>query len=295
MLAQIYEKLGLGGVLGLIVGLIGIFFAFYFYSITKKEKLPVYAYTETIELDATVIPNIKILFKDKKEEAVLPRVASTKIVFFNKGRESIKSADLEIYNSKLLVEVPPSYKILSIEVLNRTPKASDLDVKPVRDKNGNYTNKAIINFKILEKDEGALFQIVHTGTRTTVPKISGNTEGVKKGVICLGKSQQSKEQMVPIIFLFGYAIMFTALIFIPNKALFQFMRLNRALSAILFGILPEKLRQTLLPLEAPDLDESKIRLRKSTFTFISIALWIAVLVLLYNQKGYYPAELDPFK
>ena len=160
------------GFVGFIMAILGFASAIIIYIKVKNVKSPCYAVqSRNIVRDlVSKIDSLEMLYSGKPIE----NLTVTKIAFWNAGRDTINSQDIAS-TDPLTVHVKKGCKILDTKVLY-TKKLVNLFSITTADDQSNIT----LNFEYLDKDEGAVIQILHTGKSSEDIEIRGTIKGAGK-------------------------------------------------------------------------------------------------------------------
>lgn len=133
--------------LAIILGLI-----LYFKS--KRVRKPLFAaWSFNLIKDASKkLKKLEVLYSQKKIE----NLTITNIAFWNAGRETIRKEDIAKADP-LKIVVNDKYEILDSEVIKMTNDANL--VEAIKENNKSF----IITFDYLDKGEGAVIRVIHTG------------------------------------------------------------------------------------------------------------------------------------
>jgi len=101
----------------------------------------------------------------------IENLTATKILFWNAGRETIDSEDVA---EKISVHAKNGYKILNASVVEEKETANKFWV-PSYDQ-----SQAQLDFEYIDKDQGAVVQILHTGKSSEDLEIRGTIKGAGK-------------------------------------------------------------------------------------------------------------------
>ena len=140
------------GILGLLIGLIALGYAWY----EHKSKEPCYAYKGANLVSASVSSYgpLEVSFEKK----AVPQVTVTNICFWNAGRDSIRRGDI-IEGDALRLVGRHGAKILSCQrVRSKRPKAIGASIQDPR----KFPQPAL-SFDLLDKGDWILVQVIHTG------------------------------------------------------------------------------------------------------------------------------------
>lgn len=152
-------------------GVLGVVLAIYFYFAGKKEKAPVYTYKSVnlIGLRPELPEDIQILHKGVS----VPRVCRTKILFWNRGRATIDGNDIV---ERVTIKFPQDVRIL------REPVVETVSRDPIRFVASFSGNVIYLDFAFLDKDDGALIEVLHTGDDESKMEVEGTIKGARQGV-----------------------------------------------------------------------------------------------------------------
>jgi hypothetical protein len=144
------------GIVGVVLGIIGLIAGYIFYRRGLRTKEPCWSMkTETlIEGYSAKFQDLKILYQDKQIE----NLSVSRIAFWNRGRETIEFDDIPQKAPPLIVARGEA-EILDAKVIQQTNRSSDFSVH--LSDNGKY---AQILFDYIDNEQGAVFQVIHTGT-----------------------------------------------------------------------------------------------------------------------------------
>jgi len=174
------------------------------------------------------IDGLEICFSGKQIETLI----ITKIAFWSNGTETINHGDIPS-NDSFSINIDDKFDILDMSVIQITNKAND--IKAVLSEN----NKEVkINFDYLDKDDGFVIQLFHTGNIENI-NICGSIKGfgkISKGHI--GPISTLKKLLI-ILFFENILLFFTGLSL--NKILY-FIALFLFYSSIIFFLfIPENI------------------------------------------------------
>lgn len=156
-----------GLVIGLILAIIGI----YLQIKSTKKKEPVYSIKSNNLLSgsSSTLENLTVAYKDQKVE----NLTVSKILFYNRGTETITSQDIDTINHlKISSE---TCKILDGSILQTTNMSNNFQVRYE-----NKTEYVYIDFDYLDKNQGVVIQIVHTGLSSDDLYVNGDIKGIQK-------------------------------------------------------------------------------------------------------------------
>ena len=155
-----------------IVGIVvGIIVSYGFFVISQKNKEPCWDVKSNnlIRNFGSTIPKLEILYGKEKVE----NLTVSRIIFWNNGAETLERNHIVLANP-LRISVKQGVKILDAEVLVSNNPHSDFSLIKSNDE-----LSARIEFEYLDKNDGAVIQIVHTGVSSIDIGINGSIKGVK--------------------------------------------------------------------------------------------------------------------
>lgn len=157
-------------ILGVTVGILSVILAVV--ALRKiRSKQPCYRmYTNNIVTDFTSkVKSLQIL-KDNKP---ISDLTTTKIFFWNKGSEPIRANDIAPADI-LRVECKEGIEILESSLITSNSKASRFSIIPL-------DNRTLeLKFDFLQKDQGAVFQVVYSGKSEDDIGVKGEIIGADK-------------------------------------------------------------------------------------------------------------------
>ena len=106
--------------------------------------------------DATPYGDVSILFNG----APVPRLAVTRLAFWNAGNTTVRRADL-VEKDPLTICFEERTAILGSRNLSETRAVNECRLFLNRD----IPSRAILTFDYLDRGDGAVFEIIHTGSR----------------------------------------------------------------------------------------------------------------------------------
>ena len=147
---------------------IGLAASYFFYRIAKKERRPVYVVAGNVVVRGDEKRQIEV----RHREQVVPVVTRTVIAFWNAGREPIRRDDL-LENHPLRVRLPDDAVLLEAGVLTRTRSEIDFACFP-----DDWYAAVNLGFSYLNRGDGGVVEILHTGELPFNAKIEGAIVGV---------------------------------------------------------------------------------------------------------------------
>lgn len=195
------------GILGAITGVLGLITGYVFYKLGTKSKEPCISIRSInlIRDYVATFDNVDILYNGKQVKSL----TVTTIMFWNNGRETIDKQDIS-KAEPLKIKGVNDVRILDVKIISVNNNASLFDC-PLID------NDAHIYFDYLDKKQGAVIQVVHTGVKDSDVDIVGKIKGVDR--IKYKKYNEQQRHFLPLL------------------ARFVNARTERRITAILFFIL----------------------------------------------------------
>jgi hypothetical protein len=156
----------------MILSLIGIVLAILFYFKSRRKKSIMYYFKSDLLIQDFIqkIKGLTIKFFEKN----INELTVTKIVFWNNGTETINANDIPT-NDKFSIIIANDYDILDVSIINIINITNDINF--FISENGKEIN---INFEYLDKSDGFILQILHTGTCSENFVINGTIKSFGK-------------------------------------------------------------------------------------------------------------------
>jgi hypothetical protein len=160
-----------GTLIGLLIGTIGLIAAVVFYFKAKREKLPRYSMRSFNFFQGltTHVPFLTIHFQGHGEP--IATLTRTKIVLWNAGKETINKSDV-VDIDPVRVKAAAGCTLLDAEVAYANNPANQFEVNVNREK-----TQATVTFKYIDKNQGAVLQLFHTGPSHSSLEIAGSIKG----------------------------------------------------------------------------------------------------------------------
>lgn len=154
------------------VTLLSAVLAVFFYFKAKRAKKPRYAKRSINIVEDLVsrFESLEILYEGKKIE----NLTVTKVAFWNDGNETLQSNDIASVEP-ITIEVQSGHKILKAQKIYEKNVANKIDLKE-----SSSESHLLIEFEYLDKSEGAIFQLFHTGISNEDVIVRGIIKGAGK-------------------------------------------------------------------------------------------------------------------
>lgn len=148
---------------------IGLAFVFFFKSRRIKQPMFSIRSAHLIRNVAGQQSDLDIRFAGEP----ITNLTATKIAFWNNGRETIDGRDIA-QTEPLAVGIDRGLKILDAEVLDRTRPSNNFSILMAAD-----GSEALIFFDFLDKGDGAVIQVLHTGNSSRDLIMRGVIKGAR--------------------------------------------------------------------------------------------------------------------
>ena len=165
-----FDSSGTLNLIFLVLTIISILLAIYFYIKSKKDKKPVYSIKtiQLIEDNLSSIENLKIYYgKDNVEN-----LSITKFAFWNAGRETINENDF-VKVDHLRIEANENIIIYDFKVEIQDER-NNFQIE----KNANTSLQ--VSFDYLDRNQGIVLTVYHNGKENSGLKILGSFKGAKE-------------------------------------------------------------------------------------------------------------------
>lgn len=175
-------------VISIAVGVTGIILAYVFHRAGQRMREPYWTIQSNnlIRDYSAALPDLEVLFSGLQVQ----NLTVSKIVFWNKGRETIHGEDIAAANP-LRVVGRGDVKLLDTGVLKMNNLSSQVSIamQPGR-------STALLEFDYLDHKQGASLQVVHTGISSADISLAGDIKGARS----LGKLKygSGREPRAPI-------------------------------------------------------------------------------------------------
>ncbi len=158
-----------GIVISVLFGVIGLVTGYYFYRKSKQKKEPCWAIRSNnlIRGSSAIISGLAVLYKGEQVE----NLTISKLLIWNKGEITLDRQDIETIDH-LRVVGKGDTKLLDIDILASNNNASRFSYNLAQDK-----SSATLNFDYLDRGNGAVLQIVHTGASSNDLTLAGAIKG----------------------------------------------------------------------------------------------------------------------
>jgi hypothetical protein len=157
-------------IMSLVLAVLGILSAYYFYQKSLRERKPAYAVYTTVLIGGVqnVISDLQVLYRGQPVD----EVSVSTVMFWNDGKETITKDDIA---DRIRFEPLNGVEILNAELVESLHPPNHFVVERATD-----GAKVWVDFDYLDFEQGALIQIVHTGMWGEVLKVEGSIHGVNE-------------------------------------------------------------------------------------------------------------------
>jgi hypothetical protein len=140
----------------IIISMTGIVLSIFFYLKSRKKRKPFYS-SRSFNIAQDISPARFESLVLTYNETRIENFTITKVLFWNDGKETIRIGDVAI-EEPLEIVTEGDVQILDAAVIQRIPPTNGFEVRV----SGNQSSVEL-SFDYIDKDEGAVVQIVHTG------------------------------------------------------------------------------------------------------------------------------------
>jgi hypothetical protein len=168
------------GLIGLVLGILGILTGYIFYRKSLRLREPCFFIIgqNLIQDNTTKFSGLEVSFKGQKIE----NLTVSKILFWNHGYETIEKSDI-VPSDPLRIEGLTGIQILDANIITTNNSSSQFLLKPNTEKRWFE-----LSFDYLDKDNGVIIQVVHTGKASNDVIFLGKVKGAN--INSLGTSKK---------------------------------------------------------------------------------------------------------
>lgn len=183
--SQLAEFLGTNpwlSIISFVIAVMGVALAIVFYIKGKRVKLPYYAIRS-----ANIVSDFGSWMKPlemRYSSQLIENLTVTKMAFWNAGRDTIDHQDIARADP-LTLHVKESYKILDAKILSEKTPANKFSITTSPDQ-----SSLTLEFDYIDKDEGAVIQLIHTGKSGEDIDFGGSIKGAGKPIRKLSEERQ---------------------------------------------------------------------------------------------------------
>lgn len=188
-----------------IIALLSVALAIIFYIKGKKVKLPCYA-VRTVNIVRDLVSKFESL-EMRYSGQPIRNLSVTKIAFWNAGRDTVDAQNIAPADP-LRVRVKKGCKIFDAKIVYAKNLANQFSTTISDDQS--YTT---LQFDYVDKDEGVVIQLIHTGRSNDDIKVRGSIKGAGKPTYRYVPSSSTKRfRRVKAIGFFSVALMLIGLL-----------------------------------------------------------------------------------
>jgi hypothetical protein len=154
------------------IAILSIALAVLFYFRTRRVKKPVWSVrTTNLVTDRSArLPLLSVLYEGKSVQ----NLSISRVLFWNSGQDTIRQSDIAS-TDPLRIRIQGGAQLLDIQVLEVNCEANQVSVQRNAD-----DKSALLNFEFLDPGQGAVFQLVHSGTKSEDIVVTGILQGAGK-------------------------------------------------------------------------------------------------------------------
>ena len=160
----------LGYAIAIVTFIIGLLVSYYFYLKSIRVREPVWLIKgyNVIYKYKSVFPSLNVTYAKKNVDTF----SIAYILFYNRGAETITREDIDTVDH-IRIESYEGVRILDASVLQVNNQSSQFTL-------AKNNSKVLINFDYLNKNQGAIIQVTHTGSTKEDIYITGDIKHVGK-------------------------------------------------------------------------------------------------------------------
>lgn len=157
-------------VAGMLVGILGLLLAYRWK--TEVRPYSTHSYGRWFSAESRPHPELTIQFRGVDVEAV----GWSNIRFWNAGNKTIRKGDFS-RSHPLQISIPESVTVFDAKVIRTLPKELAVNLETSTLACSDTEQAIAIDFEFLEPSEGFILQVVHDGSSTKGPKLTGRLAG----------------------------------------------------------------------------------------------------------------------
>lgn len=162
------------GVLGLLVGFLGIFLSYYFYTLSQQDREPYFIEESNFPIffsQKELISQGFVLVRKSDGREITKRVYVNEIAIWNKGKLSIKRDNIL---KSITLAYPEDVEVIDAFISSVTrPDIVNVDIPSLQ-----HLNIISLGFDILEESDGFKVQVTYLSDSKSTPDVAGTIEGV---------------------------------------------------------------------------------------------------------------------
>lgn len=161
-------------ILSLVLAVVGILLAAVFFIKSRRIKKARYSINNrtVIETSGSEITGLQVQYDGNQQD----RITVSKVGIWNCGTEPIRPPDIAT-SCPLLIQVHPGADVLAADVIYTTEEANQFHLDAITPADGDMPTSIPFSFEFLDRKDGAVVQIVHTGPQSHPISITGKLIG----------------------------------------------------------------------------------------------------------------------
>lgn len=171
--------------LNFVIGASGVILAFYFYLKQRKVKIPLYDIkgVNVVRDIGGRFENLEMYYRKKR----IDNFTISKLAFWNAGEDTINWTDVAELDP-IVIAAKEGCQILDSDIIAIVNKTNGF-AREERD------NKIYIKFSYISRGQGAIFQVIHTGKKSSDIKF----QGTLKDIAVMDFVNKSVFEFVPLL------------------------------------------------------------------------------------------------
>jgi len=162
--------------LGLLIGLAALVSGYIFYRRGKREKRPQWVVVTTNVVGKAGQQLGESLSVHYRHRAI-STVSISKIALWNAGKQTIDKADIPPGDRLRISTTDAAHRILEVRVIGHNSEGNQFATDAVSD---DGATEVPINFEFMDRNDGAVFQVLHTGVASTDITLRGTFKGARR-------------------------------------------------------------------------------------------------------------------
>jgi hypothetical protein len=192
-----------------ILAILSLILAYIFYRKSLKLKEPCWSMASQVLIQDKIskLDNLEILYNHVKVE----NITVSRILFWNRGSEAIRGEDLNTDNP-LRIQGDRDTKLLSVEIVDKDHDKIFLKYNETEEKEN---DKYLLNFSYLDKNQGAVIEVIHNGKSARSISFCGRIIGGEVKRVDKGKTIY--DSIPNIIGILSFISIFPLMIYVPEN------------------------------------------------------------------------------
>jgi hypothetical protein len=158
------------GFVGVFIGILGIILSYFFYLKSIRVKKPFYLINNNnlFRDNLALLNGLDILYNGNRVE----NLSISQVAFWNKGNEIIDNSDI-VKTEPLRIESKKNIQILDSKIITENNPTNEFVLKPID------MSRVEIQFDFIEKNDGVVIQVIHTGVDAESLVVRGKIKGAE--------------------------------------------------------------------------------------------------------------------